>query len=44
MGENVSAAEGIKETELDLEEEILTENHQPSDPESCREETAVSKR
>ena len=44
LGENVSAAEGIKETELDLEEEILTENHQPADPESCREETAVSKR
>ena len=37
---NVSAAEGVKETELQLDEEILTEIHHPFYSESCREETA----
>ena len=41
---NVSAAEGVKETELQLDEEILTEIRQPTASKPWREETAYLKR
>ena len=44
LGDNVSAAEGVKETELQLDEEILTEIPQPTATKPWREETAYLKR
>ena len=44
LGVNVSAAEGVKETELQLDEEILTEIPQPTASKPWREETAYLKR